>query len=58
VEGLFKRCKGNVVRVQEIIRVEYNQMIPYSSLTRMVRELELREGKKKVPIRPIPLQPG
>lgn len=48
VAGLFKKCKGNVVRVQEIIREEYNQTIPYSSLTRMVRELELREGKKKL----------
>jgi len=47
VEGLFKKCKGNVVRIQEILLDEYNQTIPYSSLTRMVRELELREGKKK-----------
>ena len=47
VAGLFNKCKGNVVRVQEIIREEYNQMIPYSSLTRMVRELQLRDDKKK-----------
>jgi hypothetical protein len=47
VEGLFQKCKGNVIRVQEIIYEEYNQMIPYSSLTRMVRELQLRAGKKK-----------
>jgi transposase len=43
---VFKRCKGNVVRVREILLEEHALSIPYSTLTRMVRDLELREGKE------------
>jgi transposase len=45
VAGIFNRCQGNVVRVQEILASEHGQSIPYSSLTRMVRDLELRSEK-------------
>jgi transposase len=43
---LFSRSKGNVVRVQEILESEYGRNIPYTTLTRMVRNLDLREDKK------------
>jgi transposase len=45
VEEVFKRCKGNVVRVREILQEEQALSIPYSTLTRMVRDLELGEGE-------------
>jgi transposase len=45
---VFKRCKGNVVRVREILLEEHALSIPYSTLTRMVRDLELREGKENI----------
>jgi transposase len=43
---IFRRCKGNVVRVREILAEKHALSIPYSTLTRMVRDLELRAGKK------------
>jgi hypothetical protein len=36
-----------VVRVQEILQSEYGQSLPYSTLTRIVRDLDLREDNKK-----------
>jgi len=47
VGELFARCKGNVVRVQEILQDEHSYGIPYSSLTRLVREAGLRQGNTK-----------
>jgi len=44
---VFKRSEGNVVRVQEILQSEYGRTVPYSTLTRVVRDLDLREDKKK-----------
>jgi len=44
---VFKRSEGNVVRVQEILQSEYGQSLPYSTLTRIVRDLDLREDNKK-----------
>ena len=44
VAEIFNRCQGNVVRVQEILTEEHAQSIPYSTLTRMVRDLELRDA--------------
>ncbi len=43
----FKFCKGNVVRIKEILHDQYGHDIPYSTLTRLVRELGLRDDKKK-----------
>jgi hypothetical protein len=48
VPEVFKRCKGNVVRVREVLLEEHAQSIPYSTLTLMVRNLDLREGKENV----------
>ena len=47
VEKHFHFCKGNAVRIQEFLIETYGVDIPYSSLTRLVRELELRGEKKK-----------
>jgi transposase len=44
---VFKISKGNVVRVQEILQDQYGRSIPYSTLTRIVRDLDLREDNKK-----------
>jgi hypothetical protein len=43
----FHFCKGNVVRIQQFLKETYGHDIPYSSLTRVVRDLELRGDKKK-----------
>jgi hypothetical protein len=43
----FNFCKGNAVRVQQLLNEKYGYHIPYSSLSRLVRQLELREDKKK-----------
>ena len=47
VQKHFLFCKGNAVRIQEFLNETYGVDIPYSSLTRLVRELELRGEKKK-----------
>jgi len=47
VQKHFHFCKGNVVRIQEFLKETYGTDIPYSSLTRIVRDLELRDEKKK-----------
>jgi transposase len=46
ISQLFPQCKGNVVRLQELLMEKHHISIPYSTLTRMVREMELRENKK------------
>ena len=45
---LFRRCLGNTVRVKELLQEEFQKNIPYSTLTRWVREYVLREPKKRV----------
>lgn len=47
IQELFQRAEGNVVRVQELLQDEYGQKVSYSTLTRIVRRLDLREDKKK-----------
>ena len=44
---VFRISKENVVRVQEILESEYGHTVPYSTLTRIVRDLDLREDEKK-----------
>ncbi|MDM8538482.1 hypothetical protein QUF70_17135 [Desulfobacterales bacterium HSG17] len=41
----FNPCKQNVVRIQQVLS-DHGHQVPYSSLTRIVRELDLREKKK------------
>lgn len=45
ISELFKPCRGNAVRIQEIVHDKYGHLIPYSTLTRIVRDLNLREDK-------------
>lgn len=47
IQETLKRCKGNAVRVREILLDTHGQEVPYSTLTRMVRDLELREDKPR-----------
>jgi hypothetical protein len=47
ISEAFVRCEGNVVRVQEIIEAEHEIRIPYSTLTRWVREADLRAPKQR-----------
>lgn len=47
IAELFKPCRGNVVRIQEIVEEKYGPLIPYSTLTRLVRNLDLRETKHR-----------
>jgi len=43
IKAIFERVNGNMVRVREILREDYNQDIAYSTLTRMARLFSLRE---------------
>ena len=47
ISELFKPCRGNVVRIQEILEGKHGHLIPYSTLTRIVRDLDLRETKHR-----------
>jgi len=47
IQNLFNPCLGNVVRIQEVLKETHGHTVPYSSLTRLTRELGLREDKKK-----------
>jgi transposase len=44
---IYQRCKGNAVRIQEILKDEHAIEAPYSTLTRLIREQELREPKRR-----------
>jgi hypothetical protein len=46
VREAFAAAKGNAVRVLEILESQGHN-VPYSTLTRIVRDLELREDRKK-----------
>lgn len=45
VQEVFGACKQNVVRTRQVLHEQHGLQVPYSSLTRMVRSLELRERK-------------
>lgn len=47
LQEVFKIAKGNVIRVQEILQDQYGRGVPYSTLTRIVRGLDLREDNRK-----------
>jgi len=47
ISAAFVRCEGNVVRVKEILEAEHEMTIPYSTLTRWVREAQLRAPKRR-----------
>jgi transposase len=43
----FVRCEGNVVRVREVLAAEHETRIAYSTLTRWVREADLRAPRQR-----------
>ena len=46
--ALFRQCKGNAVRIQELLKAEHGLELPYSTLTRLIRErTALRAPKKR-----------
>ena len=44
---LYLRCKGNGVRIREVLQDEYAIEVAYSTLTRLIREQELRQSKRR-----------
>ena len=47
IRDLFRRCLGNVVRVQEELVAKFDVHIPYQTLTWLIRNNEIRTAKKK-----------
>jgi hypothetical protein len=47
IKERFDRAKGNVALLQQMLERECSQAIPYSTLTRWVREGELREAPRR-----------
>ncbi len=47
IKAAFVRCEGNVVRVKEVLEADHEITIPYSTLTRWVREADLRAPKQR-----------
>lgn len=47
VKTLFKECRGNVVRVQEELHTRHEIVIPYQTLTWLIRKHEIRKPRKK-----------
>ncbi len=47
LEEAFRRVRGNGVRVQEILATESGLNVPYSTLTRWIREAQLRDPPKR-----------
>jgi transposase len=58
IQETLKFCKGNAVRVQELLRDAHGHDIPYSTLTRVLRDLELREETRKKRSGIYPFEPG
>lgn len=54
---LFRRCRGYAQRMQEILLDEHKIVIGYSTLTRRLRELGLR-NKNKIQHAHVPDEPG
>jgi transposase len=47
LKAVYERAKGNAVRMGQILAEEHDQALPYSTLTRWVRQAELREPPKR-----------
>jgi len=45
--AIYRRCKGNGVRIREVLKDEYAIEIAYSTLTSLLREQQLRESKRR-----------
>ncbi len=47
IKAAFVRCEGNVVRAQQVLEEDHEMIIPYSTLTRWVREADWRAPKQR-----------
>ncbi|MDX8413354.1 MAG: helix-turn-helix domain-containing protein [Mariprofundales bacterium] len=47
VREAFTACRGNAVRIAEVIASSHGITIPYSTLTRIIREENLRQPKRR-----------
>jgi len=47
IKAAFVRCEANVVRVQQVLEEDHEMIIPYSTLTRWVREADWRAPKQR-----------
>ncbi|HKF98157.1 MAG TPA: hypothetical protein VKB20_07875, partial [Steroidobacteraceae bacterium] len=47
LEEAFRRARGNGVRVQELLASEAGLKVPYSTLTRWIRDAELRDPPRR-----------
>ena len=47
IDEQFRTCNGNAVRVLENLRDGHGVAIPYSTLTQRIRDMGLRQGKKR-----------
>jgi transposase len=47
LKAVYERAKGNAVRMGQILAAEHDQQLAYSTLTRWVRQAELREPPKR-----------
>lgn len=48
--GIYRRCKGNAVRIHELLLAEHGIDLAYSTLTRLIREQDLRAPKRRAGI--------
>jgi transposase len=47
LQSVFERAKGNVARAQQLLAAEYQRTVSYSTLTRWVREAQLRAAPQR-----------
>ena len=47
IKEVFQLCRGNAVRVREVLKERNDIDISYSTLTRLIREMDIRENKRK-----------
>lgn len=45
---IYRQCQGNAVRMREILQNEHGQGVPYSTLTRLIRQESLRESRQRI----------
>lgn len=48
IRAVFKKCEGNAVRAQEILKEDHSVEIGYSTLTRLLRDYEIRKARPPV----------
>ena len=58
LQDVYARAQGNAVRMAQILADEHDQALPYSTLTRWVREAELRAAAQALGRVPLRARPG